>query len=160
MKLCPCGCGRKLVRKRKDRAPKMASRGCWHRMVTPEQRASWSRKGEARPARVETVEVVCACGCGRTFLRHGSRRKRQRFASRSCAMQYRLTAPEYAAAEAARFKKAARSKLLSAWRDIASRVRGRTPTEAYKVGYAAGYHRAARYYRARMLRQLKKGAAA
>ena len=160
MNLCPCGCGRELVVKRPDRVPKMATRACWHRLVTPEQRAAWFARAKPRPATVATVNAPCGCGCGRTFVRPGSRRATQRFASRSCAMRYRLTAPEYAAREAARLKKAAHSKLLSAWRDIAQRVKGRTPAEAYRVGYSAGFHRAARYYRARMLRAMKKGQAA
>lgn len=160
MTICRCGCGREVIQGRPDRVQTLATRACWHNTVTPAQRAAWSGKGHPRPSRVASVTVPCACGCGRTFTRHGSRRAKQRFASRGCAMRYRLTAPEYAKAEAARFKKAAKAKLLSAWRDIRARVKGLTREDAYKAGYSAGYHRAARYYRARMLREMKKGRAA
>lgn len=40
MKRCPCGCGGPVKPHRK-----FAMRTCWHRAVTPAQRASWGQQG-------------------------------------------------------------------------------------------------------------------
>lgn len=145
MTLCPCGCQQPV-----KPGHKLASRPCFHRLVTPEQRAAWSRK--KRVSRVPDIQIPCACGCGETFSRRSPNGKRRRYLSKSHASKHYATAPEFAASQAARKAAAAAGKLRASWALVAERTAGLTPDRAYKRGYEAGYHRAMDYYKARLAR--------
>lgn len=137
--ICPCGCGATL-----KLGNRVATRACWHRMLSPEQRREWSRHHHRanRPMR------MCQCGCGRSFIMRGfgdSKRARRRFFSTQCFNEWKKRSPEYRAIDQERLKRCAIGRRRAAARRSKERAeRFASKADAYEAGYRAGYNQAYR----------------
>jgi hypothetical protein len=136
----------------------LASRACWHRRVTREQRRAWSATG-GRPA-IARVDATCL-GCGETFSKKTEgHRSNQRYCSAGCSSIHRSRAPEFAEFRRRRMTNAIAGRRRSAHRQALARVKGLTPVDAYARGYDAGFNTAARWWRHQLERERARKAVA